>query len=101
MDKRFLSILGALIIIFVGIFIISQHSSNSPGSTGSNSSSKPTSHVEGQGTKGVTLVEYGDYQCPICGEFYLPVKQVAADNSQNLFFQSLNLPLASLHPNAI
>ncbi len=100
MDKRFLSILGALVIIFIGIFIISQHSSKNSNSTASNNTAKPTAHVEGQGSKGVTLIEYGDYECPICAEFYLAVKQVAADNSQDIFFQFRNLPLTSLHPNA-
>ena len=99
MDKRFLSILGALIIIFIGIFVISQHSSKTSDSS-TTSTAKPTSNVEGQGAKGVTLIEYGDFECPICEEFYLPVKQVAADNSQNIFFQFRNLPLTSLHPNA-
>lgn len=98
MDKRFLSILGALVVIFIGIFVISQHSSNSSGS--SNGSAKPTSNIEGQGAKGVTLIEYGDYQCPICGEFYLPLKQVFAANSQNIYFQFRNLPLTSIHKNA-
>lgn len=98
MDKRFLSIIGILIIVFGGIFIISQHSSNKNG--GSDNSGQPTSHIEGQGAKGVTLIEYGDYECPICGEFYQPMKQVFADNSANIYFQFRNLPLVSLHKNA-
>src|SRR6185437_2929830 len=99
MDKRFLSILGAIIIIFIGIFLFSQHSS-SGSNKNSSSNAQPTSNVQGQGSKNVTLIEYGDFQCPICEEFYLPMKQVAADNSQDIYFQFRNLPLTSLHPNA-
>jgi protein-disulfide isomerase len=99
MDRRFLTILGAVIIIFIGIFAISQHSSNKS-NTGGNSNSQTTKHVEGQGASGVTLVEYGDYECPICEEYYLPLKQAVADNLSQIHFQFKNLPLTSIHPNA-
>ena len=99
MDKRFLGILAALIIIFGGIFVITQHSgNNTPGST--NSSTQPTRHVEGQGTKGVTLVEYGDYECPVCEQYYQPLKQVFSQFSTQIYFQFRNLPLTAIHPNA-
>lgn len=94
-----MGILGALVVIFIGIVVISQHSNNNTGGS-SNSTGQPSSHIEGQGAKGVTLIEYGDYECPICGEFYQPLKQVFADNSANIYFQFRNLPLVSLHPNA-
>jgi protein-disulfide isomerase len=100
MDKRFLGILAGLAIIFVGIFIVSQKSSdNSSNNAGNNS--QITNHVEGQNKKKLTLVEYGDYQCPICGAYYQPLKQaLTPDVLQNIQFQFRNLPLTSLHPNA-
>jgi protein-disulfide isomerase len=99
MDKRFLGILGVIIIVFVGIFAISQHSSN--GSSGLNSSgTQPTNHVQGQGKSGVTLLEYGDYECPICEAYYLPLKQVQAQNNEQIYFQFRNLPLTAIHQNA-
>ena len=58
MDKRFLGILGLIIVIFIAIFAISQKSSNN--SSGGNSKAQVTNHVEGDNAKGVTLVEYGD-----------------------------------------
>jgi protein-disulfide isomerase len=100
MDKRFLSILAVLLIIFGGIFFVSQNSSN--GSSGGKSSgSQPTNHVEGQNAKNITLVEYGDYQCPICGAYYQPVKDaLTPEVLQNIHFQFRNLPLTSIHQNA-
>lgn len=98
MDKRFLSILGALVIIFIGIFVVSQSSSNNS-NTDSNGA-QPTSNIEGKGAKGVTLIEYGDYQCPVCRKYHEPLRQVVAANSQNIFFQFRNLPLVSIHKNA-
>jgi protein-disulfide isomerase len=99
MDKRFLSILAGLVIIFGGIFVVSQHSSNKSSGSTSNGS-QPTNHVEGQGSTGVKLVEYGDYECPICGIYYQPLKQLYAQFSSQIYFQFRNLPLTSIHKNA-
>jgi len=99
MDRRFLAILGAVIIIFIGIFAISQNSNNK-NNTGGGSQAQATKHIEGQGSAGVTLVEYGDYECPICEEYYQPLKQAAANYSSQIYFQFRNLPLTSIHPNA-
>ena len=98
MDKRFLAILATLIVIFGGIFVVSQNSNNKNGA--SKSGGQPTNHVEGEGAKNVTLVEYGDYQCSAC-EVYEPViGQVRAAYAKDIKFQFRNLPLATVHPNA-
>ncbi len=98
MSKQFMAILAAIILIFVGIAVFGGKS-NTPSSSKS-SSSTPTSHVEGQGKDGITLVEYGDYQCPYCGQYYPIVKQVQAEYNTQISFQFRNFPLVSLHPNA-
>ena len=98
MDKRFLGILAALVIIFAAIFAFSNHSSNN--SSGGSTSGQPTNHVLGKGTSGVELVEYGDYECPVCAEYYQTVKQVTAQFSDQIYFQFRNLPLTQIHPNA-
>lgn len=100
MDKRFLGILGAVIIIFIGIFAISQRSSTNSGGNKTNSTAKTSNNVEGQGSSGVKLVEYGDYECPICEQYYQPLKQAVANYSSQIYFQFRNLPLTSIHPNA-
>lgn len=98
MDRRFLGILGAIVIIFIVIFAVaSGGGSNNNGGSGS---TKATSHIEGQGKAGVTLVEYGDYQCPICEQYYLPLKDAVSQYSDQIHFQFRNLPLTSVHPNA-
>ncbi|HEU5005178.1 MAG TPA: thioredoxin domain-containing protein [Candidatus Saccharimonadales bacterium] len=98
MDRRFLGILAAIVVVFVVIFAVTQNSNN--GSGGSSSSNQPTNHVEGKGTTGVKLIEYGDYECPVCGSYYPSVKQVASQYSNQIYFQFRNLPLSQIHPNA-
>lgn len=97
MSKQFMAILAAIIIIFAGIVIVSGNSNNkaSKASVGS-----LTQHIEGQGANGITLTEYGDYQCPFCGQYYPIVKQIQAEYDKQVFFQFRNYPLINLHQNA-
>jgi protein-disulfide isomerase len=101
MDRRFLSILGGIIAIFIIIFAVTQHSSNnSSDGNGGGSGGQATKHVEGQGSAGVTLVEYGDYECPICEAYYQPLKTAVTPLLPQIHFQFRNLPLTAIHPNA-
>ncbi|HUD06841.1 MAG TPA: thioredoxin domain-containing protein [Candidatus Saccharimonadales bacterium] len=95
MDKRFWGILVGILIILGGIFWLTS-GKGAPTST----AAQPSEHVEGQGKDGVTLLEYGDYECPYCEEYYPIVKQVATDYSQQIYFQFRNLPLTQIHLNA-
>jgi protein-disulfide isomerase len=94
-----MAILAVIILIFIGIVAFGGKSSNS-GSGKSSSGSTPTNHIEGQGKAGVTLVEYGDYQCPYCGQYFPILQQVLTEYGQQIYFQFRNFPLTSLHPNA-
>jgi protein-disulfide isomerase len=97
MDKRFWGVVLVIIVIFGGIFWATNHKSN-PSDSGKNS--QPTSHIEGNSKTGVTLVEYGDYQCPGCGQYFQTVHDVAAKYDKQISFQFRNFPLTQLHPNA-
>lgn len=96
MDKRFLTILATLVIIFGAIFAFTQNSSNKSNP----SNAQPSNHVIGDGTKDVTLVEYGDFQCPVCAIYESVVDQVRSTYAKDIQFQFRNLPLSSVHPNA-
>lgn len=98
MSKQFLAVIVVIILAFAGIIFVSNHKSNS--GSKSSSSTAPTEHVEGQGSTGVKLVEYGDYECPYCGQYYPIVKQVVAQYSKQIYFQFRNFPLVSIHQNA-
>ena len=97
MDKRFWAIIGVLLVIVVGAIIISNNKNKSNTTT---SNVAPTNHVEGKGSTGVKLVEYGDYECPICEMYYPVVKQVQSQFNDQIYFQFRNLPLTSIHQNA-
>ena len=60
----------------------------------------PEDHAEGPGEVSVTLVEYGDYQCPHCGHAYPIVKRLQKDFGKRLRFVYRNFPLNEIHPYA-
>jgi protein-disulfide isomerase len=57
-------------------------------------------HVAGPEDALVTLVEYGDYECPSCGMAYPIVKAVQRELGDELRFVFRNFPLAEIHPHA-
>jgi protein-disulfide isomerase len=57
-------------------------------------------HIQGPITAPATLLEYGDYECPYCGEAYPVVKAVQARLGERLCFAFRNFPLANSHPHA-
>jgi protein-disulfide isomerase len=58
----------------------------------------PDDHIQGLENAPVTLVEYGDYQCPFCGRAYLIVKALQQDFASQLRFVFRNFPLTQIHP---
>jgi protein-disulfide isomerase len=98
MDKRFLATLAVIVVILGGVFVATTH--KKPAAPVSNGSASATKHVEGDGKSGVTLTEYGDYECPACYEYYPILKQVFAKYSPQIFFQFRNFPLVQIHKNA-
>lgn len=57
-------------------------------------------HVQGPLTASITLLEYGDYECPYCGEAYPIIKAVQERLGDTLCFAFRNFPLINAHPHA-
>jgi protein-disulfide isomerase len=57
-------------------------------------------HIEGPADAAVTLLEYGDYECPYCGAAYPIVKEVQARMGDRLRFVFRNFPIVTSHPHA-
>jgi protein-disulfide isomerase len=58
-------------------------------------------HAEGLASAGVTLVEYGDYECPYCGIAYPIVKKLQSAMGSDMRFVFRNFPLKEAHPHAL
>lgn len=95
MSKTFWAILAAIILICGGIIFFKGDKADAP-----SSGTAATNHVTGQGKSGVTLVEYGDFQCPFCGQYYPLVQAVKEKYDEQIHFQFRHLPLIQSHKNA-
>jgi protein-disulfide isomerase len=62
--------------------------------------SEDRDHIQGPSTAAVTLLEYGDYECPYCGAAYPIVKQVQEAMGDDLRFVFRNFPISTSHPHA-
>jgi protein-disulfide isomerase len=57
-------------------------------------------HVLGPENAPVTLVEYGDFQCPYCGMAYPIVDAVREEMGDDLRFAFRHFPITTIHPYA-
>lgn len=90
----------ATVVIIVAAVVSAGKVDNTP------SSDTPASAVtEGEWTKGpkdakVTLIEYGDFQCPACGSYEPIVQDVLKTYGDRVLFVFRDFPLYTIHPNA-
>ncbi len=96
MDKRFWIIVSIILVVFVGFIIVNNKDKAS--APESKTKGQATNNVRGEGP--VTLVEYGDFQCPACAQYYPVIEEVFNKYSNDITFQFRNFPLVSIHPNA-
>jgi len=57
-------------------------------------------HVRGSEDAPVTLVEYGDYECPYCGRAEPVIRELLDTFGDDLRYVWRHLPLNDVHPNA-
>src|SRR5438552_8557646 len=57
-------------------------------------------HIRGPVTAPITLLEYGDYECPYCGAAHPIVHEVRRWMGKRLCFVYRHFPLTNVHPHA-
>ncbi len=103
MSREAKILIGILVVIvggMIGLFVVMNQggSTNTGGLVDDKTLIKSTTHQEGSGS--VKLVEFGDYQCPACGNAYPIVQQIMKDYQGKVTLYFRNFPLTNLHPNA-
>ena len=91
-----------LIILIVGLFAYYFYATSGV-STVANKDIviSTTDHVRGKPDAKLTLVEFGDFQCPACAAYEPLVRQVTADNKDVLKVVFRHFPLTQMHQNAL
>ena len=62
--------------------------------------SESRDHIQGPVNAPITLVEYGDYECPYCGQAYMIIKEIQERLGSKLCFVFRNFPLTKVRPHA-
>jgi protein-disulfide isomerase len=60
----------------------------------------PRDHFRGSPDAPVILVEYGDYECPACGQAHPVVESLLAQAGGTVTLVFRNFPLTTVHPHA-
>lgn len=61
---------------------------------------RPDSHATGDLSSPVTVVEFGDFECPMCGLAQKSVEKMLAQYGSKIRFVFRQFPLTSVHPQA-
>ena len=103
-------IAGFLVLVVAGVIIAGAYSSSSSSSgipttpAGFVATTVPaltsTDWMVGDVTSSVSFIEYGDYECPACGEYEPIVEQLITAYGNRVLFSFRNFPLYTIHPNA-
>lgn len=57
-------------------------------------------HIRNGANASLTLLEYGDYECPFCGAAHQVVKAIEAQAGAALRFAFRHFPLTTIHPHS-
>lgn len=101
MDKKFLIILAVIVVGLFGLFFFTRDNKpNNSQSSNTNNKSAVSQHSKGGNAKNVELLVYGDFQCPVCAQYY-PIENAVINKFQNdIKFTFRHFPLDTIHPNA-
>lgn len=94
--------LGTLLLIVGGAFLLSGEKTSTSSKTSVNSDLllRNDSHSQGPADAKVTIVEFGDFQCPSCAQSFPVLKQIVESYNQKIRFVFRNFPLPQ-HKNAL
>ncbi len=113
-DKSFGVLIGVIIVAVIGaiVFLGGGSTNNSKWvgdplaiATGEVDPAKPdqtpmrADHLLGTGEAKVTLIEFADFECPACFQFFPILKQVESTYGDQIDVVFRDFPLTSLHPN--
>ncbi len=99
--NRFWIILAVVIVGLVGLFVLTKPESKNSEFTGDATQIQDDDHTKGNKEAKVTLIEYGDFQCPSCAAAYPILKELEEEYSKEVLFVFRHFPLTTIHPNAL
>jgi protein-disulfide isomerase len=98
----FLIVVAVVVIVGIAVSGTGSGSTAPPSDFATTTTSAITSAdwQEGDVTSTVSVIEYGDFECPACGEYFPIMQQLLQTYGNRVDFVFRNFPLTTLHPNA-
>lgn len=106
MTKEAKILIGIAVVVVIGGILLAIFANPQPEQPGApvdeQSLIRENSHMTSNRDAKVTIVEFGDYQCPACAQAHPRVKSLLESYQGNdqVNFVFRNFPLDSIHPNA-
>ena len=98
-------VVGFIVLVTAAVIIAGAYSSGTSSNAANSTFVATTAPAitavdwsEGNPNAKVTLVEYGDFECPACGQYYPLVQQLVQNYSSTVRFVFRNFPLYTVHP---
>lgn len=106
--KTWIIFIVIVIVLFGGLIFLSERNKIDVSKINPNSIQPATKqdgniadHVFGNTKSPVKFIEYGDYQCPYCGDANPTVQQTMDKYKGQIAYIFRNFPITTLHPNAL
>lgn len=97
-ERRFLACIVVLIVLAFTYYF---YATQGKGAIAQEVTVTQNDHIRGALAGKVTLVEFGDFQCPACGAYEPIVRQITAQNPTILKVVFKHFPLTQIHSNAL
>lgn len=100
--KRFWIILAVVVVGLAALFVLTdkKDEGGSANFSGDAKQVQTDDHAKNGTDKKVTLIEYGDFQCPSCGAYFPVVQQLGEKYKDQVNIIFRHFPIISIHPNA-
>lgn len=98
MTKEFLIVVVLIVAGLFGVFTLTKKDDGN--NNQQSATAEVSNHTVGAGNKKVTLIEYGDFQCPACKSYFPIVQEIKTSYGDEITFQFRHYPLNQIHPNA-
>ncbi len=99
--RPFLIIALVLLVAAAGTALLLKSNQRGDSSSRTTDTQSPDSAKKNASNTVVTLEEFGDYQCPPCGQLHPTLKKLKQEYGEHLNFIFRNLPLTKIHQNAL
>jgi NhaA family Na+:H+ antiporter len=94
-------IIGVVLLAAIGAGAWHLSRSSQPGAVAAGLPGAQPAHSEGGASAPVVLEEFGDFQCPPCGQMFPEVERIRQDYGDRLRLVFREYPLINVHPHAL